>query len=337
MKEPADLGRLVVALREGDRTALARAISLVENESAGYRAVLESLVREPPTAARVGITGPPGAGKSTVVARLARRLGEQGHAVGVLAVDPTSPYTGGALLGDRIRVAELSPNSQVFMRSMATRGGSYTLGAASKDVLDLMDGFGFDWLLAETVGAGQSDTDIADLVDTVVLLMVPESGDAVQTLKAGLLEAADVLVVNKTDRAGADLIASDLREMLELRTPGVAREQGEPVGAGWEPPVVQTNARADEGIDGLLEAIRRHRTHLEDSGELARRRGRRVVGHVRDLLARELGRRAEALTSASEWREETMERIASGAATPWSVVEELLGRLGLQAGWDEIS
>ena len=294
------------------------------------RQLTEALLREPASpGARVGITGPPGAGKSTIVSGLARGLRSRGVSVGVLAIDPTSPYSGGALLGDRIRMGELATDPGIFFRSMASRGALGGLGSAAGDVLELMDAFGFDWLLAEPVGAGQVETEIADAADTVVVVLVPESGDDVQTLKAGMLEVADLLVVNKADREGAELVASDLRAMLELRDQSVSPEGGTPPSA-WLPPVILTEGRTGEGVGSVLEEIDRHRDHLEASGELVRRRRRSVVARVKDLLRRELDNHVERLLQGDGWGEGVMDRVVEDRATPHQVVQKLLRQTGVE-------
>jgi LAO/AO transport system kinase len=208
---------LVEEFRAGRTRALARCISLIENETAGFEAVLDALHDGVGRARRIGITGPPGAGKSTLTAGLARRLRERDLTVGVLAVDPTSPFSGGALLGDRIRMGELASDEGVFIRSMASRGAPGGLATATREAADLLDAFGFDRILLETVGVGQAELQVADSADTTAVVLVPESGDAVQTMKAGIMEIADVFVVNKADRPGAGRLARELKVSLQLR------------------------------------------------------------------------------------------------------------------------
>ncbi len=264
---PGDLARLFTDFRAGQPGALARTISMVENERLGSDSLLRADGMEPASpSARLGITGPPGAGKSTLVNQLAAVLLERGQSVGVLAVDPTSPYSGGALLGDRTRISEFATEGRFFFRSMASRGSSGGLGAAAGEALEVMDCFGFDWLIVETVGAGQTDTTVADVTETVVTLLVPESGDEIQALKAGLVEAADILLVNKADRPGANRMASDLRSMLAFQSDGLSGSSARV--DTWDRPVILTDAGAGEGIGTLCEQIDRHRTHLELSGDL---------------------------------------------------------------------
>ena len=221
----------------------------------------------------VGITGPPGAGKSTLVDRLARACRGRGETVGILAVDPTSPYTGGALLGDRIRMQGLATDPGVFIRSMATRGTMGGLARATRDAVDLLDAAGFDWILVETVGVGQDEVDVVRSVDTVLVVTVPGLGDDIQAIKAGIMEIADVFVVNKADREGVDRTVRDLGVMLTLGEHGA-----------WIPPIVKTVAARDEGIGEVLEAVARHRAYLESSGELAARRRTHLKLRVETLL-----------------------------------------------------
>ncbi|MFW5952051.1 MAG: methylmalonyl Co-A mutase-associated GTPase MeaB, partial [Gemmatimonadota bacterium] len=208
---------LVDRFRAGQRAALARVISVIENQRPGFQELLHALHAGAPAARRIGITGPPGAGKSTLTAALIRRFRERGETVGVIAVDPTSPYTGGALLGDRIRMNEVAQGEGVFIRSMATRGALGGIAAATREVMDVLAAYGFDLVLVETVGVGQSELDIAAAADTTAVVLVPESGDSIQTMKAGLMEAADVFVVNKADRPGADRLAREVEMMLHFR------------------------------------------------------------------------------------------------------------------------
>jgi LAO/AO transport system kinase len=208
---------LMQRFRSGQRAALARVISIVENQRPGFHDLLHEIHPETHGSIRVGITGPPGAGKSTLTAELIRRFRDQDRTVGVIAVDPTSPYTGGALLGDRIRMNDVAQDSGVFIRSMATRGALGGLAAATREAMDVLAAFGFDIIIVETVGVGQSELDIAAAADTTAVVLVPESGDSIQTMKAGLMEAADLFVVNKADRAGAQRLAREVELMLHLR------------------------------------------------------------------------------------------------------------------------
>jgi LAO/AO transport system kinase len=262
----APLDELVPRLLQRQPRALGRAISILEDGGAVQRELIRRVYPATGKAKVVGVTGPPGAGKSTLVDRLARLCRKRGETVGILAVDPTSPFTGGALLGDRIRMQTLYTDPGVFIRSMATRGAMGGLARASRDAVDVLDAAGFDWVLVETVGVGQDEVDVVRTVDTVVLVTIPGLGDDIQAIKAGILEIADVFVINKADREGVERTARDLEMMLSLG------EHGE-----WVPPIVKTVAARDEGIDRVLAEIERHREHLAASGELERRR----LSHLR--------------------------------------------------------
>jgi LAO/AO transport system kinase len=242
---------LVAALREGDLRALARAISVVENREPGFDALLAETRRGlTPRAHRVGITGPPGVGKSSLVREIVRRLRARGETVAVLAVDPSSDKSGGALLGDRIRMGELGSDAGVFFRSMAARDALGGLAPGAADTLDLMDAFGFSRVLVETVGVGQSERAVAGSVDSVVVVLMPGQGDSIQALKAGMTEIADLFVVNKAELGGAERLSRELREALEL---------GVPRADGWSPPVLATSTESGVGVDALLDELDRHR------------------------------------------------------------------------------
>jgi len=270
----AETTALLERFRAGTKVGLARAISLVENRLPGFQLFLHTVLEEPRFARRVGFTGPPGAGKSSLVAALAKMYQNEEEEVGVVAVDPTSPYSGGALLGDRIRMNDLATDPGMFIRSMATRGSMGGLAATTKEVLDLMDAFGFPRVLIETVGVGQTELEITRAADTVVVVLVPESGDAIQAMKAGLMEIADIFVVNKADRPGADRLVMELKLALHLREGEALRDvpahhgidlrrldraREEVVAGGgkadtaaaapsWDIPILTTVAHAGEGV-----------------------------------------------------------------------------------------
>jgi GTPase len=267
------LADLVPRLLAREPRAVARAITLTEDGGEAQRALIGQVYGATGRARVVGITGPPGAGKSTLVDRLLRLCRRRGETVGVIAVDPTSPFSGGALLGDRIRMQGHSTDPGVFIRSMATRGNLGGLARASRDAVDILDAAGFDWVLLETVGVGQDEVDVVKSVDTVVVVTVPGLGDDIQAIKAGILEIADVFVINKADREGVGRAERDLQMMLSLGEHGA-----------WVPPILKTVASRDEGIEELAAAIARHRDWLTGSGELDQRRRSHLRLRVETIL-----------------------------------------------------
>lgn len=269
----AALDELVPRILQRQPRALGRGISILEDGGEGQRELIRRLYPQTGKARIVGITGPPGAGKSTLVDRLARLCRQRGETVGILAVDPTSPFTGGALLGDRIRMQTLYTDPGVFIRSMATRGAMGGLARASRDAVDLLDAAGFDWVLVETVGVGQDEVDVVRTVDSVAVVTVPGMGDDIQAIKAGILEIADVFVINKADREGVERAAKDLEMMLSIGEHGA-----------WLPPIVKTVASREEGVDRVLAEIERHRGFLASSGEIERRRRSHLRLRVETIL-----------------------------------------------------
>src|SRR5687767_5777150 len=341
--------KLLADFDAGKPAALARVVSIVENHREGFEQILSSLHPRTGRARRIGLTGPPGAGKSTITALLVKTYRDAGLKVGVIAVDPTSPFTGGALLGDRVRMESVALDPGVFIRSMATRGSLGGLAAATREVADVLDAFGFDRLLIETVGVGQSELDVARTADSTLLVLVPESGDSIQTLKAGVMEIADVFVVNKADRPGADRLRNDVELMLGLRrgigygnVPAhhgvdlkrlnpvrVAREAAaEPNAAVWTPPVLRAVAAKDEGITELVAALDRHFEYLQKSGALVERRRRRLMERVVDAVERRMHQRLWRDGEANEWIGARIPQLESGATTPYSVADELLAEHG---------
>jgi LAO/AO transport system kinase len=268
------------AILSGDRLAVTRSITQIENERGNWKELLSHIYRHTGRAYRIGITGPPGAGKSTLTQCLIAHYRNAGHRVGVIAVDPTSPFTGGAILGDRVRMQSESMHPNVFIRSMATRGSLGGLNTKAQDVCDLMDAAGFDIILIETVGVGQSELDIARTADTTVVTLVPESGDSIQAMKSGLMEIADLFVLNKSDREGADQAVGALKTILLLR---VTHAEGE-----WIPDVVKTVGTTGEGVAELAAAVEQHRRHMETYGTLEERRTRRERDRIRDLVEDQL-------------------------------------------------
>lgn len=315
---------LLTRFSDGQSLALSRAISLVENQRPGFEAVLHALHDRLGRARRIGITGPPGAGKSTLTAGLARHYRDTGHTVGVIAVDPSSPFTGGALLGDRIRMDDLATEPGIFIRSMATRGSHGGLSATTRETADLMDAFGFDRILLETVGVGQSELEIASQADTTVVVLVPESGDGIQAMKAGLMEVADLFVVNKADRPGADRMRKEIRLVHGLRSGAAARDGTE----AWVPPILMTVASSGEGVEELADELERHHHHMERDGRLARRRRAAALEHTRMVLERAVSRRA-----ASAWSEalEAEPDPLAGGRSPYEVARRIAGRIAAQA------
>jgi LAO/AO transport system kinase len=317
-RDPLDL---VDRMLGGDRLALARLITLVENRGAGVAAVMKAVHARSLGAYVVGVTGPPGGGKSTVVDRLIALLRTEGATVGVVAVDPSSPFTGGAVLGDRIRMQAHALDPGVFIRSMATRGSLGGLARATRDVSRLLAAFGHGWVLVETVGVGQTELDIMKLADTTVVVLVPESGDAVQTMKAGLMEAADIFVVNKADRTGAHGLMAELTFAAHLHYASVTS----PKDVDWQIPVLATEAQNGVGVLELLAEIQRHRTALEASGAFeARRRARRRV-ELQTLLVDEVAAAVERHIRGNDLAS-TLEQVASGQLDPYSAAQAILAR-----------
>ena len=303
MPDPAD------AILAGDPRAVARALTVVENDPEAAAALLASLSGHVGRAHRIGVTGPPGVGKSTLVAALAKAWRAQGRRVAIVAVDPTSPFTGGALLGDRVRMTGLSGDAGVFIRSLATRGALGGLARAAQDMADVLDAAGFDPVVLETVGVGQSEVAIAAAADTVIVALAPGSGDGVQAMKGGLLEIADLLVVNQADRPGAEGLVGDLESAVELRT------------ISARPRVLSTVATTGAGIDTLAEAIATHRTELVARGDLKTRREARASGRIRDEVERRL--------HAALWEAgaSALARLAAEVAAGGRTVASAAGRL----------
>jgi len=262
-------------LFQGDKRAVARAISQVENDTLQAREILKGVYARTGRAYRIGITGPPGAGKSTLTNKLARCYRSQNLTVGIIAVDPTSPFTGGALLGDRVRMTDVELDDGVFIRSMASRGSLGGLSKKAKEAADVLDAAGYDIIMLETVGVGQSELDIAGAADTTVVVLVPESGDGIQAMKAGLMEIADFFVLNKSDRPGADQAVMSLKMILGFRSHDVA---------SWLVDVVKTQASDGKGIDEVASMVQQHRSWLEATGGLAKKRRGRLEKRIREII-----------------------------------------------------
>jgi LAO/AO transport system kinase len=343
-----DIAKLLVDFDDRKPAALARAVSIVENQRDGFEELLAALHPRVGRSRRIGVTGPPGAGKSTVTTQLTTTYRAAGLTVGIVAVDPTSPFTGGALLGDRIRMESVALDPGVYIRSLATRGSLGGLSSATRVVADVLDAYGFDRVLVETVGVGQSELDVARAADSTMVVLVPESGDSIQTLKAGLMEIADLFLVNKSDRPGADRVRSDIELMLGMRAgftlanvpahhgvdhgainnparaarEAAARDQGD----RWVPPVLRTVAAKGEGIAEVIDALDRHARYLETSGELSRRRRLRWREQIIEVAEQRLRRRVWNDAGIRHYIDEQLPDVESGARTPFGIADEILRR-----------
>jgi LAO/AO transport system kinase len=319
---------LASRVRSGDRRALSRAISWIEDKTDEGRILLDLLYAPLPRAHRVGITGPPGAGKSSLVNELARLLRQRGEQVGILAVDPSSPFTGGAILGDRIRMQSHYGDPGVFIRSMASRGSLGGLASTTHEASEAIEAAGFDRILIETVGVGQSEMEVVEAADTTVLVLVPESGDAVQVMKAGLMEAGDVFVINKSDREGGDRLQKEISLLFDLARERKREGPTEDKSASWDRRICRTVATRGEGIEDLLEGIDAHRAFLRADPErwaahCEQRLSARLRTHLRDRLL-------QGIWSAGhldEWMARGMDRIRRGEISPYAVVDEFVERL----------
>jgi len=347
---------LISDLLAGDHRALARVITKIENRAPGYRDLVSALHEHTGDAAVVGVTGSPGSGKSTLVDKLAEEYRDQDLTVGVIAVDPSSPYTGGAVLGDRIRMASTVGDMDVFVRSMSARGNLGGLSTATADAVKALDAFGKDRIIIETVGAGQNEIDVVRAADTVAVLVPPSSGDTVQMLKAGILEIADVFVVNKADLDGADRTVKELREMIELRddvnpvlgagkhgpgvgsTPNDGGDEGSESAAGtldtvggeeatWTPQIVETVATRGEGVDDLLDAFAAHREHVAATGRAEEMERTRYAEEIRTLLRDDAAGLLEREIERRGGIGEFVDAVVARETDPYEVADELLGPL----------
>jgi LAO/AO transport system kinase len=345
---------LIAELVAGKTAALARAISVVENGRPGFERLLAEVHRSLGRARRIGVTGPPGAGKSTVIERLVGAYRSAGLKVAVVAVDPTSPFTGGALLGDRIRMESVALDQGVYIRSMATRGSLGGLATTTREVCDLLDAAGFDRIVVETVGVGQSELDVTRMADSTVLVLVPESGDGIQTLKSGVMEAADIFVINKADRSGADKLRQEIEVTLGIRRGNAFRNmpahhgrRGSRVvaprdgqkdvslseakgpkpsapGETWDQPVLLTSAAKGEGIPDLVQALDRHHEWLITSSELEQRRRRRLLERTREVVERATRRWLWDETRAEQLINDRLDEVAGGRLSPYELAAEVV-------------
>ena len=304
---------LLEPLRRGEARALGRAISWMENGHPDARELMAQLWPHLGRASVIGITGSPGTGKSTLTDRLAQVLLAEGQKVGILAVDPTSPFSGGAILGDRIRMQRIAADPRIFIRSMATRGALGGLARATQDAIDLLDAAGFDTVIVETVGVGQDEVDVVSCVQTCCVVLVPGMGDEIQAIKAGIMEVADLFVINKADRDGADQVEQGVEAMKSLAMP-----------RGWDPPVLRTVAQQGEGLVGLLARVREHGTWLREHGGLARKSKERARLRFDSLLAEAAVRRAKDLAGPARV-EAALQGIADRTLDPYSAVAGILG------------
>jgi LAO/AO transport system kinase len=309
---------LVARARDGESRAVARLVSMVEDGSPQLREVMAALVKHAGHAQVVGITGSPGVGKSTTTNALVTELRRTGRRVGVLAVDPSSPFSGGALLGDRVRMQDHATDPGVYIRSMASRGHLGGLSWTTPQALRVLDAAGCDVVVVETVGVGQSEVEIAGLADTTVVLMAPGLGDGVQAAKAGILEIGDVYVVNKADRDGAEQVRRELRSAIAL---------GDRPGGSWKPPVVMAVAQSGTGIDELVEELGRHRAWLEESGELSRRRTRRAREEIEAIAVAALRDRWENVSGHDDL-DALAEAVVAGEKDPYAAADELVATAG---------
>ncbi len=308
---------MIEAARGGDRGALARLISMVERGGSGAREVGRVVFPLAGAGYTVGLTGAPGAGKSTLTSAVVAAVRAAGNQIAVLAIDPSSPYTGGAILGDRVRMGQHSLDPGVFIRSMATRGHLGGLTLATPAAARVLDAAGYPWVLIETVGVGQVEVEVAGAADTTVVVVNPGWGDRIQANKAGLMEIADIFVINKADRPGADSTRRDLEAMLDLT--------GADAG-GWRPPVVPTVGTTGEGAAAVWEAVSAHRSHLESTGLLIERRERRARDELALVVQQRIRARAEALMGR-ERRFELEREVVNGRLDPWSAADEILDDL----------
>jgi LAO/AO transport system kinase len=315
---------LYEGLLRGDRRAAARLITMVENASPESRLILKKLHQHSGKAHIVGLTGSPGSGKSTLACRLARGYRDRGAKVGVVCVDPTSPFTGGALLGDRVRMQELSGDPDIFIRSMGSRGALGGLSVATNDVINILDAFGKDYIVVETVGAGQVEVEVVKYAHTCVVVTMPGGGDEIQAIKAGILEIGDIFVVNKADRDGASRTVCDLEMMLQTKPDIYERE--------WQPPVISTVALREEGIEDLIAGIEEHRRYLEQSGLLEAKTVERMKAELIEILNLKVSRAAREAMEGEPLGADLVRRMGERELDPHTAADEMVEYLSRKAG-----
>ena len=314
---------LVQRMLDGDKRALARLITIVEREGLEVPAIMAAVYPHTGKAFSVGVTGPPGGGKSTLVSRLTSIARGKGLQVGILAVDPTSPFSGGAILGDRVRMQQHYLDEGVFIRSMATRGSHGGLPKMASSVAKILDAAGKDIVLIETVGVGQTEIDIMEAADTTVVVLVPEAGDTIQTMKAGLMEIADVFVVNKADRPGADYLVAEIQGMLHQK-----QEK-----SWWQVPVVSTQAVNDVGTEELFEHIEQHRRALQETGRLASRRQQQRRAEFFQAVENRLMSKIAELVEHDRQLVSCLQRVEAGDLDPYTASREILGNKAILDNW----
>ena len=308
---------LVKELFEGSRLALARSITAVENEYENAIDIMKAIYPKTGNARILGITGAPGAGKSTLTDKVVKHYLDQGKKIGIVAIDPTSPFSGGAILGDRIRMNDLTLNENVFIRSMGTRGSLGGLSKKTADVVKLMDAFGMDLVIIETVGVGQSEVDIVKTADTTMVVVIPGMGDDIQAIKAGILEIGDLFTINKADREGTDKLNIEIEMMLELN----------PEHVGWRPPINRTIASKGEGIEAVVDSIEEHKAYLIESDQLSKIRKARIKNEVTAMLNDRVNRYIDKNVVATSEFDILVEKLQIREIEPYSVVADIVGKV----------
>lgn len=316
MKETEIENSFIKKLLQKDKRAIGRAISIIESGDAKSSKLLTQLFDKTGNAYRIGITGPPGAGKSSITNQLTKLFRSQDKTVGIIAVDPTSPFTGGAILGDRIRMNEAGEDAGVFIRSMATRGSLGGLSKKANDAADVLDAAGYDYVILETVGVGQSELDVARAADTTMVVLVPESGDSVQAMKAGLMEIADFFVINKSDRHGSEQALSALRTILMMKPHDEH---------SWMPNILRTVATENMGITGIADEISRHRNYLLDYNRLAKKREQRTKLRIKEIVEEKIKDRLWN-QNGKDFLDSSLEKVILGGISPYHIADEIIDK-----------